>query len=55
MYRFAKNSKASLSDDELEVYRRLATIFLEADTAMLPRLIAAGELKEVECDDQEGA
>ena len=55
MYRFAKNSKASLSDDELEVYRRLATIFLEADTAMLPVLIAAGELKEVECDDQEGA
>ena len=44
---------ANLSDDELEVYRRLASIFFEADTAMLTRLIAAGELKEVECDDQE--
>ena len=55
LYGFAKNSKANLSDDELEVYRRLATIFLEADTAVLTSLIAAGELKEVECDDQEGA
>ncbi len=55
MYGFAKNSKANLSDDELEVYRRLASIFLEADTAMLRRMIAAGELKEVECDGQEGA
>jgi len=53
MYGFAKNSKANLSDDELEVYRRLASIFLEADTAMLQRLIAAGELKQVECDGQE--
>ena len=53
MYGFAKNSKANLSDDELEVYRRLASIFFEADTAMLQRLIAAGELKQVECDDQE--
>ena len=55
MYGFAKNSKANLSDDELEVYRRLATIFLEADVAMLQRLIAAGELKEVDCDGQEEA
>ena len=55
MYGFAKNSKANLSDDELEVYRRLATVFLEADAATVQRLIAAGELKEVECDDQEGA
>lgn len=55
MYGFAKNSKANLSDDELEVYRRLATVFLEADAAVLQRLIAAGELKEVECDDKEGA
>ena len=55
MYGFAKNSKANLSADELEVYRRLATIFLEADDAMLRRMIAAGELKEVECDGQEGA
>jgi len=55
IYGFAKNSKANLSDDELEVYRRLATVFLEADAAMLRRLIASGELKEVECDDQEGA
>jgi len=53
MYGFAKNSKANLSDDELEVYPRLASIFFEADTAMLQRLIAAGELKQVECDDQE--
>lgn len=55
MYGFAKNSKANLSDDELEVYRRLATVFLEADAAMLQRLIDACELKEVECDGQEEA
>jgi hypothetical protein len=55
MYGFAKNSKANLADDELEVYRRLATVFLEAAAAMLQRLIAAGELKEVECDGQEDA
>ncbi len=55
MYGFAKNSKANLSDDELEVYRRLAMVFLEADAAIVQRLIAAGELKEVECDGQEGA
>jgi hypothetical protein len=55
MYGFAKNSKANLSDVELEVYRRLATVFLEADAAIVQRLIAAGDLKEVECDDQEGA
>jgi len=50
MYGFAKSSKANLSDDELEVYRRFATVFLEADEATLQRLIDAGELKEVECD-----
>lgn len=55
MYGFAKNSKANLSDDELEVYRRLATVFFEADAAMLQRLIAADELKEVECDGQDEA
>ncbi|MEZ5900031.1 MAG: type II toxin-antitoxin system RelE/ParE family toxin [Hyphomicrobiaceae bacterium] len=55
MYGFAKNSKANLSDDELEVYRRLAQAFLQANAATLQRLVAAGELKEVECDDQEGA
>ena len=55
MYGFAKNSKANLSDDELEVYRRLATVFLEADAEVVQRLIDTGELKEVECDGQEGA
>ena len=55
MYGFAKNSKANLSYDELEVYRRFATVFFEADAAMLQRLIAADELKEVECDGQDEA
>lgn len=55
MYGFAKNSKANLSDNELEVYRRLASIFLKADAAALRRLVDADELKEVECDGQEGA
>lgn len=54
IYGFAKNSKANLADDELDVYRRLATVVLEADAATLRRLIAAGELKEMECDGQEG-
>ncbi len=55
MYGFAKNSKANLSDDELEVYRQLTAVFLEADAAMLQRLVAAGELNRVECDGQEDA
>lgn len=55
MYGFAKNSKVNLFDDELEVYRRLASIFLKADAAALQRLVDADELKEVECDGQEGA
>ena len=53
MYGFAKNRKANLTDDELVVYRRLAGIFLGADNAMLERLLAADELKEVDCDGQE--
>lgn len=53
MYGFAKNRKANLTDDELVVYRRLAEIFLGADNAMLGRLLAADELKEVDCDGQE--
>ena len=55
MYGFAKNRKANLSDDELEVYRRLASVFLKADAAVIQRLVDAGELKEVECDGQEDA
>ncbi len=35
--------------------QRLATVFLEADAAVLQRMIAAGELKEVNCDGQDGA
>lgn len=53
MYGFAKNRRDNLSDDELEVYRQLARIFFKADNAMLLKLIAAGELKQVECNDQE--
>ena len=52
-YGFAKNRKTNLTDDELVVYRRLAEIFLEADNALLGRMLTAGELKEVDCDDQE--
>lgn len=55
MYGFAKNRKANLSDDELEVYRRLASVFLNADAAAIQRLVDASELKEVECDGQEDA
>ena len=45
MYGFAKNSKANLSDDELEVYRRPVAAFLKADAAVLQRLVDADELK----------
>ena len=53
MYGFAKNRKANLTDDELVVYRRLAEIFLGAGDAMIGRMLAADELKEVDCDGQE--
>lgn len=53
MYGFAKDRKANLTDDELLVYRRLAEIFLGADNAMLGRLLAADELKEVDCYAEE--
>ena len=48
MYGFAKNRKANLNDDELVVYRRLAEILLDANNAMLGRMLDADELKEVD-------
>jgi hypothetical protein len=51
MYGFAKNSTASLSADELAVYRRLAGIFLGVDASALRKMLAEGELNEVMCDD----
>ena len=52
MYGFAKSGKADLGDDELKVYRRLATAFLGASLDGLAAMAVDGELKEIECDDQ---
>lgn len=53
MYGFAKSGRANLSVDELPAYRRLAAIFLGADTGTLGKMLAEGELNEVTCNDQD--
>ncbi len=51
IYGFAKNKQANIHDDELQILRVLAVELLEHKEEDLQRLMAAGELVEVECDE----
>lgn len=48
VYGFAKSDRANLNAHELAVYQRLAQTFLSLDSAGIARLVALGELVEVE-------
>ena len=47
---FAKSAKADLTTDELEVYRKLATLLLRYDDEAIEKAVAGKELVEVMCD-----
>lgn len=49
VYGFAKSAKANLTNDELMVYRQLASVFLGATDASLAAMIAGSELNEIMC------
>jgi hypothetical protein len=51
LYGFPKNAKGSLSPKELEAYRALARIFAKLTAAQLAKLVADGEVSEVNCDE----
>jgi hypothetical protein len=50
VYRFAKNRKANLDDDERAQYRRLASLYLAASDAEFGKLVEAELLTKVSCD-----
>jgi hypothetical protein len=47
---FAKSAKADLTTDELEVYRKLASLLLIYDGEAIEKAVAGKELVEVVCD-----
>jgi len=51
VYGFAKNKRASIRDDELKVFKLLATDLLSNDDNGLNRMVVAEELIEVESDE----
>ncbi len=51
VYGFAKNKRANIDNDELQIFRSLAADLLEHKEENLQRLIVAGELVEVNSDE----
>lgn len=49
---FAKNERDNIDDTELAAFKWLATQLLAYDDAALAKVIAAGTLMEVKCNDQ---
>src|SRR5262245_33785313 len=47
---FAKSAKAGLTRDELEVYRKLASLLLSYAVEAIEKAVAGKELVEVACD-----
>lgn len=47
MYGFAKNERSNIKEDELRLFKLLASELVAHDDRMLSRLIEAGELYEV--------
>ena len=46
----AASAKAELTTDELEVYRKLATLLLRYDEEVIEKAVAGKELVKVVCD-----
>lgn len=53
LYGFAKNMKADLSPEELEVYQNLARLYVRFGDTELSKAVQGGELQEIENHDQE--
>ena len=51
LYGFEKNERANVHADELKVLQEVAEVLLEFDERQLAAALAAGELVEVEVDD----
>lgn len=51
VYGFPKSAKANLSAGELDVYQRLAQVYLSLSDADMAKALRAGELEEVNYDD----
>ncbi len=52
VYGFAKNERDNIRDDELKAFKRAAEISLAFDDVELEKLLAAGELTEVQCNEE---
>jgi hypothetical protein len=55
LFGFAKNERDNVDDDELETLRERGQIFLALSTGQLARLLAEGDLTEVEYDEKNEA
>ena len=53
VYGFPKSAKANLSAGELDAYQKLAQVYLSLSDADMAKALSAGELEEVNYDDQE--
>ena len=52
LFGFAKNERDNIDDDELETLRERGQVFLALSTGQLARLLAEGDLTEVEYDEK---
>ena len=55
LFGFAKNERDNVDDDELETLRERGQIFLALSTGQSVRLLAEGDLTEVEYDEKNEA
>ena len=53
IFGFAKNERASVSDDELKALKLLAKELLNYPAAMLMKAVETGELIEIEVNDDD--
>jgi hypothetical protein len=55
LFGFAKNERDNVDDDELETLRERGQVFLALSTGQLARLLAEGDVTEVEYDEKSEA
>jgi hypothetical protein len=53
VYGFPKSAKANLNAIELDAYKKLAQVFLDFSDKDIAKALKAGELMEVDANDQE--
>lgn len=52
MFGFSKNEMENIGSDDLQIFRQAAQVTLGFDDAILSKLLAAGELIEVKCNEE---